>query len=286
MKKEVPIVLAIVLLFVPTGVPAEQDFQLDVPLHHFQLPCDNCHVPQLADPALHEEITNVGEIRGDISQLCTSSGCHSYDRLLNHPVGVSPKSTIPSDMPLDNLSRITCLTCHDKSKSSDNSGQTNLLLRVPTGMQFCGTCHTKMRGTLSEQSHWNFSARAHLGPINPQSVVSSDSDQFVGAIDVESHTCLSCHENVSVVIPAYNETPRQRKLRWKNMSDHPIGMDYEDTALRRVGGYKFSLADNPRIRLFNGKVGCGSCHSPYARTRMNLVDSYERSTLCRRCHNK
>ncbi|MHC4293642.1 MAG: cytochrome c3 family protein [Planctomycetota bacterium] len=46
------------------------------------------------------------------------------------------------------------------------------------------------------------------------------------------------------------------------------------------------MIGNQRIRLFNDRVGCGSCHSLYAQTEKNLVDRYEMGVLCRQCHIK
>jgi predicted CXXCH cytochrome family protein len=39
-----------------------------------------------------------------------------------------------------------------------------------------------------------------------------------------------------------------------------------------------------RVRLFDRRVGCGSCHSPYAEGRALLVMSNVRSRLCLSCH--
>ncbi|MHC4317018.1 MAG: cytochrome c3 family protein [Planctomycetota bacterium] len=39
-----------------------------------------------------------------------------------------------------------------------------------------------------------------------------------------------------------------------------------------------------RIRLFDNRVGCGSCHSPFADDEALLVMSNLRSRLCLSCH--
>jgi hypothetical protein len=143
----------------------------------------------------------------------------------------------------------------------------------------------KMGGSNIKQSHWQFSASAHLISEKPQVKKTANFEQFFGDIDPESRSCLSCHDNITVTIPAQNETTQQRKHRWQKMTDHPIGMEYGAVALRRVSRYKFPLIDD-RIRLFNGRVGCGSCHSLYAQTKYHLVEKNERGILCRKCHNK
>ncbi len=190
-------------------------------------------------------------------------------------------------MPLDNNSRITCLTCHESAKSSGEPDQIDAgserLLQSPENTQLCARCHTNMSGTLREQSHWQFSGQAHLdsGGIQQDGL----EGRLVADIDRESRTCLSCHDEVSVAIPAYDGGGRGRPNR-RNMTDHPIGVDYRRTAWRQSGQFKFLPENTSRIRLPNGQVGCGSCHSPYAKTKSQLVEPFERGILCRMCHNR
>ncbi|MHC4411363.1 MAG: hypothetical protein ACYSW6_00035 [Planctomycetota bacterium] len=254
MKKTAPIMLAAVILFIPVSLFAQTKLPKNITLHHFQLSCNTCHASNPTDRISdNKNNTNVGVLKGDINKLCTSSGCHDFEPSLNHPVGIKPKGTIPKDMPLDDHSRITCLTCHDDSKSSGtlnyfNDSRERLLYR-PEGIQFCGSCHTEMGDTRRGQAHWQFTTRAHLGSINLQSTTFDDYTQTIDGIDLESRTCLSCHDDVSVNIPPRNETRRQRALRWRDMSDHPIGMNYDDIVSHQPGDYK-PLFDQ-EIRLFN-----------------------------------
>ena len=108
----------------------------------------------------------------------------------------------------------------------------------------------------------------------------------MGSIDVESHGCLSCHDDITVTIPRANETKRDKMQRRQNMADHPIAMEYELIAMRNIREYFFPIMNTDQIRLFNGKVGCGSCHSLYAQTDKHLVKQNNQGQLCRTCHNK
>jgi hypothetical protein len=284
------IVLIAGIMLIPSGVFAEKQSPNFIQLHHFQLPCGNCHIPASTESTDQLQKTNTAwQVSGDINRQCTTLGCHDFDPMLNHPVGIRPQGTVPAGMPLDSDLQITCMTCHDKSGSSYDSnntgGEWDKFLRIPKGIKFCSSCHTKMDGNFIKQSHWQFSTRAHLSSKKTRIVESAIFGQFFGDIDPESLSCLSCHDNINVTIPPLNETRKQRKRRWQRMSDHPIGMEYQDVAMRRLGGYKFPLFGE-RIRLFKGKLGCGSCHSLYAKTKHNLVDRNEMGVLCRRCHNK
>ena len=70
------------------------------------------------------------------------------------------------------------------------------------------------------------------------------------------------------------------------MTEHPVGVRYRRDAGRRSGSPLVPLdAVDPRIRLFDDRVGCGSCHSPYSTRDDQLVMSNERSRLCLSCHD-
>lgn len=287
-RKAAIIVLAIVSS-ISVGVLAKMQAGKDTPLHHFEMPCSTCHESEPAVPALQpSSAANVGRIKGNVNQLCTTSGCHDFDPMLSHPVGAVQRDGIPYDMALDEQSRLTCLTCHNRPRHQDDlnlrDGEAERLLYRPEGMQFCGKCHLKMRGTIVEQSHWQFSTCAHLRSQETGSNGHMNSAQFVGGIDSESRTCLSCHDDVFAVIPAYGRTARGKVQLGGNASDHPIGMDYQEATARRAGRFSFLPMVNQRVRLFDGKVGCGSCHSLYAKTKNALVEPFEKDVLCKKCH--
>ena len=226
----------------------------------------------------------------DINTACMSSDCHNYNNTLNHPIGVTVTAQVPDNLPLDNSSQITCLTCHsdsDHSLSADPevNAETRMLVS-PQGEEFCSSCHTKMSGTVAQDSHWQFSNKAHLGSINPDKIQPPSQLYTFGQIDSESQTCLSCHEDVTVTIPGENETRTERYNRWSRMKDHPIGMSYERTMANNMHGFNPLATDSEEIRLFDGKVGCGSCHSLYSRQKNYVVANSNGTTLCRQCHYK
>ena len=257
-----------------------------IDLHHSNQPCQTCHNSSGGGSATGASGSSGSQMAVDINKSCTSSGCHDYNRVLNHPVGVRPVGSVPADMPLDGFSRITCLTCHEQNDPSgfaDGTDSGERTLGVPTGSQSCTACHSTMGGDLKSRSHWQFSQKAHLGDINPQSGP-GNSPQFVGNIDVESQTCVSCHEDVTVTVPGLNETRQQKINRRQGMKDHPIGMDYVKVVARSGSRFRHIAEGAGRIRLFQGRVGCGSCHSPYARDKSNLLKTKDEGDLCAECH--
>jgi hypothetical protein len=277
------------ILFVPIGVLAKMQARRDIPLHHFEMPCGSCHKSSLAVSSFElDAATQAGPIKADINRLCTTSGCHAFDSLLTHPTGVVQARGIPPDMALDKQSRLTCLTCHNSPNRSNSfqppTQRPQRMLYKPEGRQFCAKCHLRMSAGLKAKSHWQFSTRAHLIPENSQSRGHIDSGQFAGRIDSESRTCLSCHDDIFAVIPAYGSTTRRSTRFGRNGSDHPIGIDYAQAVSRRPGRLSFVPMTDERIRLFEGKVGCGSCHSLYAKTKNALVEPFDRDILCKKCH--
>lgn len=250
-----------------------------IPLHHFNLSCENCH----------SSAPDKDNINSDISSLCSTPGCHDYDPILNHAVDISGQGNVPASMPLDDDQRITCLTCHDTSATSNSGNEGERLLQTlqDSDITFCGQCHTSMSGSTMEISHWQFSTRAHLETINPNSNASEKPVQFLGPLDKETHTCLSCHTDVKVTIPALHESESRKRARWATMTDHPVGVDYRSFALQKAPGTFFYPRANPaRVRLFKGKVGCGSCHTLYAKNKSRTNETMERGRICLQCHDR
>jgi predicted CXXCH cytochrome family protein len=280
------IVGVVVAIFLSANTASAQNREREVPLHHFQLSCDSCH--QQSSESLVRPEAEPNNLKDSVNRLCASPECHDFDPVLSHPLGVAVESGVPATMPLDSNSRVTCLTCHSNSQTSDSSNYADLgldrSLRRPSGMQFCAECHLKMGGSRSQQSHWQFSARAHLGSAETQTQQMQEFEPLTHQIDTESRACLSCHDDITVTIPSHNETIGRKRARWKRMSDHPIGMNYEHVAARQIRRYILPLADH-RLRLFSGKVGCGSCHSPYSPLDKNLIMRNQKSALCRQCHD-
>lgn len=265
------------------------DITSGIELHHFDLACNTCHITSETNPD-NNQLTFGPVNATDINSGCASMNCHEYDRVMNHPVGVFAAGPIPSSMPLSG-STITCLTCHLETGSADTAANldsgTPSRIHVPQEADFCGSCHYRLGGGQKERAHWRASTFAHLQWITPGVNTTEKQGRSSGRVDDESRMCMSCHQNVTVSIPAPNETRAQKKARWAKTSDHSIGMDYRQTALSSGAGkeYKYPLFENGHIRFFDGKVGCGSCHSPYSKLKNNLVMSNHHDRLCLQCHD-
>jgi predicted CxxxxCH...CXXCH cytochrome family protein len=251
-------------------------------LHHFeQVPCGSCH----ETPAVSDDYQDGWKNGVDVNRSCTSMGCHEYDEKMNHPLNVP----MPAGISKDQSTVMTCLSCHlpqDPNGMNTQNGQTDHVLQDP-GIVGCESCHERLSGSIRQRSHWKFSRKAHLVSLVRGSLVDKTSDAFMASgIDMESSTCLSCHDKVTVTIPAMNETRQQKTQRFKSMTDHPIGMNYQYILSQNPMYFNSLMGQQGRIRMFDGQVGCGSCHSLYSDIPSNLTAEYKGSVLCRTCHNR
>ncbi len=222
--------------------------------------CKDCHVSVPADGQ-----KGPFQMKAPIPILCKK--CHPSLMRPSHPVGFKPPpGRMPDAFPLSYNGRFTCSTCHDiHSEFVGSTGLRSYYLRYKTGEgNFCTECHDKRK-----ISH-EVLLTAHMEKKNRVIIPGL-------MIDDLSNQCLSCHngvtaKNVVVGLPLC-ACPEEQ-------TSHPIGMDYEKARLRTG---KLKVLDKT-IKLFGGKVGCGSCHDPYSKNANMLVTPNTGSALCLKCH--
>ncbi|MHC4413767.1 MAG: cytochrome c3 family protein [Planctomycetota bacterium] len=226
-------------------------------------------------------------VAGAISR-CRS--CHHLDRVLTHPVDVVPSMTVPRHLPLVE-GKVTCITCHDhRSQQHRRARQrhTDLLRDASGAAGLCGQCHDPQGGSRRDM-HAMMLGRAHLAllPANETKAAPAGT-RDVAPPDLESATCLGCHDG-SVAGDAADHTGLTGAARLRALGpptrNHPIGVAYHPPPGRDgdgAGGQDSTF--DGRIRLFDDRVGCGSCHSPFSDRRALLVMSNQGSRLCLNCH--
>lgn len=234
-------------------------------IHQSAASCDLCH------PNAQGEGVS---LPGDTNSFCL--GCHKAIRLLSHPVNIIPDRPLPAQLPLRE-GKIFCLTCHYYHEGKGVSH-----LRSPLkNLEPCSPCHLFGGDEWNGMVHANNIGIAHwLGKVSGEGLI----QERPSAIDRVSILCLGCHDATfgpSVGIELGGSKDRGRGLRLS----HPIGVDYRDSFYAGRGFLKDPADLNPLIKLFDGKVGCGSCHSIYSRDKYSLVISNKRGELCKVCHN-
>lgn len=237
------------------------------PPHDFADFCEQCH---LNPPQAGEDLI----FTYDIDFLCQQ--CHDQMPKNSHPSQIYPSMEIPEGLHLDWQGRITCTTCHDPH------AQTPAMLRgEDKGKYFCAQCHRDLLDATNK--HQMIDGIAHSKNWTPPT-----RDSLSSQLDQVSLDCISCHEGSIAQATSFQMGGEPDPLtgaisyRGSNFS-HPIGMDYERVAL---GNAKLKQPGylSPLISLYEGKVGCGSCHSPFSKERDMLVFSNNRSALCLECH--
>lgn len=257
------LLIFLLLIGLITGVTLWSGFEEDG--HDFGTRCTFCH---LSTPQEGDEL----KFSRSVSHLCQE--CHNVSRENSHPIGVLPSMDVPDGFLLDWAGKMTCATCHDPHANGDNQ----YLRTDARGRDFCAMCH---RDFLPLQD-------PHVGTISIAHSKSGiyESDSFlVEVLDPVSLECLGCHDGVIASDAAYKIVGGDAVTYERDGLSHPIGMDYQasaisDRELRAVS------ALSPYIALYEGKVGCGSCHNPYSSEHRMLTMNNAGSALCLECHIK
>jgi predicted CXXCH cytochrome family protein len=195
------------------------------------------------------------------------------ERGLSHPVDVYPSMVVPAHLPLE-TGRVTCLTCHLVT-APVHPGSAHGPVQLATSDAGCADCHDPRSGRRADLHA--LLSRAHLRGRDEESV-------WPGALDVESETCMGCHDGAVATLASARGGSRSRLDPVLLIGgDHPIG----GVQGPRGAGDNLVRPErlDPSVRLFDGRVGCGSCHSVYAEHDDLLVMSNQRSRLCLTCHD-
>jgi predicted CXXCH cytochrome family protein len=217
----------------------------------------------------------------DEGETLTCFECHRHNKAQIHPVDIRPLIPVPQGWPLSAEGRLACSTCHDPHLPTRAAQAGPALLRANIGGEaFCRICHTHTASRDPGSVHILAVETAHRNsPLRPYGTW--------GALDPYSTRCLGCHDGTAATDATNDFSPQQVEVDVDK--SHPIGMDYRRAAqsrraTRRLQNLRDPATLDERIRLFDGKVGCGSCHNPYAKTEMFLVIATEHGELCFSCH--
>lgn len=223
--------------------------------------CAWCHVDADRDPS---------NLKTMFNSKCV--GCHAdLKKSTVHPVDILPNISIPGDMPLSN-GKLGCITCHFfhpfSDKYKNRSG--NLLRRPGKGAVICASCHqiNGKRHVVFENIHrdsYRLSARNRR-------------------LDTYTLQCVECHDRY--LDRSFGSVTKGRRSRFKGLSNHPVGVPFDRVAVKKPRKFNPPHALPEEIRLFNGKIGCGTCHNAFSNEKSMLVMNNWQSRLCLKCHIK
>jgi len=240
--------------------------------HDFTGQCQICHTAIPAEGAAFEDT----QLVEPIDQACFK--CHAVDSSMSHPIGVSPNKRIPLQRYLGEGNQLTCLTCHNVHKENNSAlSQRELkgLLRGHAqGRAFCATCHED-RYLGADWGHNLSVTYAHMSDQLIQSKVGAQLDKF-------SVECLSCHDGV--ISTSGGGEVRSGEFRHGIGLSHPIGVKYPSMSAKNDFVPVSMLPEE--AKLFDGNMGCLTCHNPYGGRKSLLIMENRRSALCFACHRK
>lgn len=229
----------------------------EYPIHNFEGRCSVCHL--MADG--EKEIIK-GIFVKEIDFQC--KGCHNKLGL-SHPTGMKPTMHVPDGFSLNSRGRLTCATCHK------NHGKGLYLLNTGKhGRSFCYLCHREgLKNAHSGIGSGDYSAT--------KKYEITDKALFVDNISTE---CMNCHDstldkgvNIGAGVWLHD-----------NGGSHKIGVDY--MGAYAMGGFNHPSMLHKNIRLFNGKIGCGTCHNGFSKEPAELAINNRGGALCLQCHRK
>ena len=223
--------------------------------------CGSCHVDADKNP---------GSLKLMSNSRCV--GCHAdLKQSQPHPVDILPNISVPADMPLVN-GRLGCITCHYYHPYSDKykNRSGNLLRRPGKGAFFCAACH-------------GIDSKGHVVFEN----IHRDSDcvsAINSSLDLYTLQCVECHDRY--LDRSFGADAGGGRSRFNRRSNHPVGVSYEKISAKNPLEFNLPYSLPPNIRLFNGKIGCGTCHNAFSNEKSMLVMNNWRSQLCLKCHIK
>ncbi len=191
---------------------------------------------------------------------------------MSHPVDIKPGSDLPPEMPLVK-DRLSCLTCHVVHPTSlkANIFRRFLLRKTGMGAQFCMTCHRESGNdhALFEKAHP--ASRSNTGR------------HF--ALDAYTLQCAQCHDRH--LRPWQAVVRKGRRGRSANgPGQHPVGAALADVAAKNPNRFNSPAFLSEQMRLYDGRIGCGTCHSAYSKEKNMLVTDNREGGLCLQCHIK
>jgi len=215
------------------------------------------------------------------------SACHDLAPERSHPIGIPAvaASGLQPDLPLDAGGRMDCLTCHLEPQGGPQGPHAEgveALLRRPAG-ELCASCHVAGAETSQALRHGLFLGRAHLaGGDRPGS--------GRPGLDELSRSCLACHDGSAAPSAGVKERAWGGSLGRGTLDvfgEHPVGVEYDPFPPGgRPAGLRHEASLPSAVRLSDGKVGCGSCHSLYSALPALMAMDNRRGALCLSCHIK
>lgn len=217
---------------------------------HKTLDCARCH----------QVVASLTGVQPGPQPMQQCQSCHPPASLANGPLGQSFHAS----------STRACSDCHSFHETSRiTAAGREFQLSKSSGSALCAACHTPGSSV----------AGLSPGHIAAARLYHSNNEALSGLS--ASQACLVCHsENRMVQIDGIELSAVPR---FSEQHTHPVG-EVRNSNIRS-GGSTIRQKFDQRLRLYNGRMECQTCHQLTAQTRHRLVPFETPQALCNGCHD-
>jgi predicted CXXCH cytochrome family protein len=96
--------------------------------------------------------------------------------------------------------------------------------------------------------------------------------------------CIECHD--TLMKEGVSSLGAGTWGHFSRKFNHPIGISYSQISSKKRSDFHSVNELSKELRLFNGMIGCGTCHNIYSKVKYMLVFENAGSRLCLECHIK
>lgn len=224
---------------------------------HAGISCARCHRGS-ANSAMFTSGADVADPR---SHACRA--CHG---------NMNARSAAATAMGFHGSDRTDCAGCHSFHQTGQlksTVGEVRLGSGFPQAVAgHCAGCHVK--GAPLRALNGAHRTAAGLYHRDAAALVNQS----------PSEGCLNCHSDRSAT--EWQKQTREERLAFSEHATHPIGVAVVPGSGQDVRRIREDI--DPRLRLFNGRIECQTCHVLTASTPDLLVDFTPAGDLCLGCH--
>lgn len=251
--------LVAVLLLSATAAGAAEASRSDAANPHAGISCSLCH----GRVATRAVLAADGAGPDPRSRACRE--CHRDSRLRTSGTGAA--LGFHGDPAAD------CVGCHafhepGRVKTAAGDVRTGGNLLAPAASGHCAACHA------------DGADLANLSPAHRAAAGLYHREAATLATQTPSEACLNCHA-AGTGSPWLRATGGQ-VLTFNPHASHPLGIEVIAGSGRDERSLRADL--DPRLRLFDGRLECQTCHSLTAATEDLLVPFEQPYDLCLGCH--
>jgi len=220
---------------------------------HKSIPCTKCHLQQAM-------VTKNKQAIPKIDKMSKCRSCHKQN--IKNKFNISLNFHADYSRPCSD-----CHSFHNASFVSARDKKFEINIENKRQLFLCSSCH-------NDNQNVEYLSPGHKIAAK---LFHSD-DKYLGSLS-PSQDCLICHSHNS----RYKGLANFRYLpQLDEKHDHPVGVILKKGKMKN--GNRIRKNIDSRLKLFDGKIECQTCHSLSANNQYRLVISNDINKLCKGCH--